>query len=50
MTESKHLQDTGIDGRKIMKGPSIGWKCVNWIHLAQDRENWWALMNTAMNH
>jgi hypothetical protein len=20
----------------------IGWKVVEWIHLAQDRNNWWA--------
>jgi len=50
MKESKHLQDTGIDGSRIMKRSSIGWKWMNWIHLAQDGEKWWALMNTAMNH
>jgi hypothetical protein len=22
---------------------------VNWIHLAQDRDQWWALVNTVMN-
>jgi hypothetical protein len=24
----------------------IGWEGVQWIHLAQDRERWWALVNT----
>jgi hypothetical protein len=27
----------------------IGWEFVNWIHLAQARDQWWALVNTAMN-
>jgi hypothetical protein len=25
------------------------WKGVDWIHLVQDRNQWWALMNTVMN-
>jgi hypothetical protein len=27
----------------------IGWKVVEWIHLAQDRDQWRALVNTLMN-
>jgi hypothetical protein len=27
----------------------IGFGDVNWIHLAQDRDTWWALVNTMMN-
>jgi hypothetical protein len=27
----------------------IGWQGVNWIHLAQNRDQWWALVNTVMN-
>jgi hypothetical protein len=27
----------------------IGWEGVDWIHLAQDRDQWWALVNTVMN-
>jgi len=27
----------------------IGWGVVDWIHLAQDRDQWWAVMNTVMN-
>jgi hypothetical protein len=23
----------------------IGWEGVDWIHLAQDREQWWILVN-----
>jgi hypothetical protein len=27
----------------------IGWGSVEWIQLAQDRDTWWALVNTVMN-
>jgi hypothetical protein len=27
----------------------IGWEVVDWMHLAQDREQWQALLNTVMN-
>jgi hypothetical protein len=27
----------------------IGWGSVDWIQLAQDRDLWWALVNTVMN-
>jgi hypothetical protein len=27
----------------------IEWGAVDWIHLAQDRDHWRALVNTAMN-
>ena len=23
---------------------SIVWYCMNWIHLAQDREKWWTVV------
>jgi hypothetical protein len=26
-----------------------GWEVVNWIHLAQDSDQWRALVNTVMN-
>jgi hypothetical protein len=25
------------------------WEVVDWIHLAQDRHHWWAVVNTVMN-
>jgi hypothetical protein len=27
----------------------IGWGGMDWIDLAQDRDQWWALVNTVMN-
>jgi hypothetical protein len=27
----------------------IGWECVYWMHLAQDRDMWRAVVNTIMN-
>jgi hypothetical protein len=33
----------------MMDLKKIKWKGVDWIHLAQDRDRWWALVNTVMN-
>jgi hypothetical protein len=27
----------------------IGWGGVEWIHLAQDRDLWWALVSAVVN-
>jgi hypothetical protein len=27
----------------------IGWKCMDWIDLAKDRDQWRALVNKVMN-
>jgi hypothetical protein len=44
-------EDPGADGRMISKwilGKQSG-KCVDMIHVAQDRDRWWAIVNTVMN-
>jgi hypothetical protein len=33
----------------IMYVRGIGWRGVDWMHLAQDRDKWWAVVNTVMN-
>jgi hypothetical protein len=49
--ERDHLEDQGIDGRMgsewILGRLAVG--DVEWIHLAQDRDWWWAVVNTVMN-
>jgi hypothetical protein len=45
------LEDPGVDGRIILEWileREIGWE-VDWIHLAQGRNQWWAVFNTVMN-
>jgi hypothetical protein len=27
----------------------IGWCVMDWVDLAQDRDQWWALVNTILN-
>jgi hypothetical protein len=46
-TSQKNL---GVDGRNVeMDLKELLWKGVDWIHLAQDRDQWRALVNTVMN-
>jgi hypothetical protein len=48
--EKVHLKDQGVIGRMGLKwtlGRLAGG--VEWIHLAQDRDRWWALVKRAMN-
>jgi hypothetical protein len=42
---SRHRWEDGIR----MDLREIGWGGVEWIQLAQDRDRWWALVNTVMN-
>jgi hypothetical protein len=46
-----HRQDLGADGRTILKWilRQLGGRRWTGIHLAQDRDRWRALANTAMN-
>jgi hypothetical protein len=45
------LEDSGVDGRIILRwifGKCNGWN-MDWIELAEDRENWRVLVNAVMN-
>jgi hypothetical protein len=46
-----HWEDLGVDGRITFKMDlrEIGFGDVDWIHWAQDRDRWRALVNTVMN-
>jgi alpha-glucosidase (family GH31 glycosyl hydrolase) len=48
LKEKDHLEDQGIDGIKLDLR-EIGWGGVEWIHLAQDRDRWRAVVNVVMN-
>jgi hypothetical protein len=46
-----HLEDQGVDGRmgsKRILGRLVGGG-VEWIHLAQDRDRWRAVVSAVMN-
>jgi len=44
------LEDLDVGGDNIrMDLWEIGWKGVDWIHLAQDRDQWQDLANMVMN-
>jgi hypothetical protein len=50
--EKAHLKDQGVDGREGSKWTlerSVGEGGVEWIHLAQDRDRWRAVVNAVMN-
>jgi hypothetical protein len=46
-----HFEDQGVDGKNYigMDLRETGWKALNWIHLAQDRDWWQAFVNMVMN-
>jgi hypothetical protein len=41
-----YAEDLGVYGRNRMGLREIGWRGVDWMHLAQDRDRWWAVVNT----
>jgi hypothetical protein len=50
--EKDHVEDQGIDwrmGSKWTLGILVGAGGVEWIHLAEDRDRWLAVVNTVMN-
>jgi hypothetical protein len=50
LKERDHLKDVGVDGKIILEwiqGNRVG--SGNWIHLAQDRDQWQILLDILMN-
>jgi hypothetical protein len=49
--ERRHSsEDLGVDGKNIrIVVMELRWEYVDWIHLVQDRDQWWTLVNTVMN-
>jgi hypothetical protein len=48
----KHLKERNHLGEQ--RGAKLylnemGWKHVDWTNLAQDRDKWWAVVDTVMN-
>jgi hypothetical protein len=47
--EVEHLEDSRVNDKIILKWDlKISWEAVDWIHLAQDRDQWRTLANTVM--
>jgi hypothetical protein len=40
-----HSENLGINGKTILE---CMWEVVDWMHLAQDRDQWRGLVNTVM--
>jgi alpha-glucosidase (family GH31 glycosyl hydrolase) len=49
LKEKDHLKDQGVDGIKMDRREIRWWGRVEWIHLAQDRDLWRAVVNAVMN-
>jgi hypothetical protein len=46
LKRTDHLEDLDV-ARKILK--EIGWRAMDWIHLAQDMDQWRAVVDTIIN-
>jgi hypothetical protein len=47
--ERVHWEDLDVGGWIILNLREIAWDDMDWIDLAQDRDQWKALINTVMN-
>jgi hypothetical protein len=48
--ERDHLEDQDVVGWTILKWILDGWNGVDWIDMAQDSDQWRAVVNTVLNH
>jgi hypothetical protein len=50
LKERHHSEGLGVDGKIILEW-MLGkrWKVVNWMHMAEDRDQKRALVNTVIN-
>jgi hypothetical protein len=41
------MEDLGVDGRSVLQSvlKEIEWKCVKWLYVAQDRDQWLGFVN-----
>jgi hypothetical protein len=49
MTKHHAIQDVRLSDNIRVDLSGIGQGVVDWFHLAQDRDQWWAFVNTVMN-
>jgi hypothetical protein len=51
MKEGVHLENLGVCGRIILKWSvtAVQWEGKDFMHLAHERDNLWALVNMAVN-
>jgi hypothetical protein len=50
LMERNHLEDLAVDGDSInIDLQDVGWRDMDWIDLAQDRNRWRALVDAVMN-
>jgi hypothetical protein len=47
--ERDHWEDKDVDGCTKLKWILVGWDCMDWIDMAQDRDRWRAYVNAVMN-
>jgi hypothetical protein len=49
MNGRDNSENLDIGGNIRIHLAEIWWEDVDWMHLVQDRDLWWALVNTVMN-
>jgi len=49
LKETDHSKDLGVDGDNMrIDLKEIWWEVMDWMYLAQDRDQWLAVMNNVM--